>query len=179
MPNEPPNFYERLFERAYDIRLDESGDFERGIKDPELARAYQTLIEMRGYLVQCASVFQSTAQEAAAEMENASALSMVERQTLERKVHKYQSMTRLLQDLIDKNPKLSETRWKPISGAPQDGTPIRVIGRRRSGEVYCETTRWRAIAWEIEQTGEHLAPTHYQELEQLPEGYGGSRSQFG
>lgn len=176
---EPLNLYERLHARAYDIEMVRSKNNVTGedqvapvrhVKDADLDKTYRTMMMMRAVLVQCIGQFEERGRDAHDALEGAT-LSLVERNTLEQTKHKNLAIAGILRDVVNSVPEPPATGWQPIAAAPQDGTPIRVLGRLRDGRPYQETASWRAISWDIETTGEHLAPTHFMPLEGLPNEY--------
>jgi hypothetical protein len=177
--DKPYTLYERLFMRAYEIELtqieDDAGKLVDGKsrvvpKDSDLVQAYQLLIAQRHVLLLCARQFRRYGDDEQRQLDN-SHLSMVESQGLKARIERNHGIAGIIEGLISTSPAVPPDDWRLIKTAPQDGRPIRLLGKREDGTTYIETGRWANIAWSVEQQRGHQAPTHWMEIERLPEGY--------
>ena len=175
------SFYVRLFSRAYDIEMTQEIDDDTGritstrsrlhVKDEDLAQAYRLLILMRKTLGHCANQFKRYGESEHHQLDTAT-LTLVERDQLADKIDRNLGIAGIIERLLDGTPELPANDWKPISTAPQDGRPIRLLGKREDGSTYIETGAWANIAWSVEHGAKGTqAPTHWMELEALPEDY--------
>jgi len=173
------NFYVRLFSRAYDIEMTKEEDDQGTIinvrtrrveKDRDLAQAYALLVLMRKTLDHCANQFRAygMAEKQRIEREH---LTLVEKQNLTADMERNLGIAEILGRVLSDTPGQLPNDWKPISTAPQSGRPIRLLGKREDGSTYVETGRWANIVWSVEQQKGFQAPTHWTELETLPDGY--------
>jgi hypothetical protein len=173
------NFYVRLFTRAYDIEMttQEIGEglvtnirTRRVVKDDDLAQAYELLVLMRKTLGHCANQFKAygTVEKHRIETEH---LTLVEKQDLQANMERNLGIAGIIESVLADTPEPSAHDWKPIATAPQSGRPIRLLGKREDGSTYIETGRWANIVWSVVLLKGLQAPTHWAELEALPEGY--------
>ena len=173
------DFYLRLFGRAYDIEMTKEED-DQGVvtslrtrrieKDADLALAYDLLVLMRKTLGYCADQFKAYGMVEKHRIEHEH-LTLVEKQDLVANMERNLGISGVIERVLTEAPKSTVTDWKPIATAPQSGRPIRLLGKREDGSTYIETGRWANIVWSVEQQKGFQAPTHWTELEALPEGY--------
>lgn len=171
------NLYERLFMRAYDIEMVQEMDEHDQVtamrsrlvpKDDDLVQAYRLLIEMRKTLDLCARQFRTygrTEQHRRATEH----LSLVENIKLRESEDRNLGIAAIVENMLADAPQLPAGGWQPISTAPQDGSPIRLLGRMEGGQPYVETGRWANIVWSVQSKPGYGPPTHWMMLEALPE----------
>ena len=179
------SFYEKLFMLGHDVELtnivegDEDPEdlavpgyvTQRVVtKEPTLALAYHLLVQMRGALIQCMNQFMWYGNESDQQLQTAH-LSLVERQDLERKRDRDLGISRSLNALISDTPVMPDSEWRPISTAPQDGSYIRLLGRRSDGRPFVETGRWTNICWSVQNLNQLEIVTHWKPLDRLPKDY--------
>jgi hypothetical protein len=160
------NLYERLHLKAYKIDRRKASTT---LRDSDIAEAYRLLIEMRNALALCERQFRHNGEGLKGQL--GGHLSLVERQKLEGEIERNLGIADVLAQLIRTSPELPAQEWRDIKTAPQDGSHIRVLGRRDDGSVYQETTRWWNIRWAVELMHGYGKPTHWLPMEGLPEGY--------
>ena len=169
------SLYERLFMRAYTVTLTRTGEEERitqkiTVADQDVADAYRLLLLMRSALIQCENQFRYYGQGHEGAL-NSQHLSLVEKRDLETKRDRDLGIAGILHNLVADTPQVPADDWLSINTAPQDGRLIRVLGKRKDGQPYVETTRWANVCWSVENIPQYGPCTHWQPLEQLPEGY--------
>lgn len=170
----PHTFYERLFAYGHKVHITTNDKGEVTLRlveitHDDLALAYDIIMKMRNGLKLARIQFLYYADQHRAKQ--GSHMSLVEQQQLEEKIQRNQGIADALQALLGDSPVLPETGWLDIKTAPRDGSHIRVLGRKRDGKSYVETSYWWNVRWAIELKDGYGTPTHWQQIEQLPQGY--------
>ena len=179
------SFYEKLFMLGHDIELTRTVEDDQDpedlsvpgyvsqriiTKEPTLALAYHLLVQMRGALIQCMNQFMWYGNESDQQLQTAH-LSLVERQDLEGKRNRDLGIAKALNAIITDTPSMPDSEWQDIATAPQDGRPVRLLGKYFNGRPYIETGRWDNIKWSVESTTVNGPPTHWKPLDRLPKDY--------
>ena len=167
--DKPLNLYEKLHILAYETHEDDGGTASNIVRDPDMALVYHTMIRMRWAMVMCRNQFDTYVM--IDEDHLGDTMTLVEQQALDERLKRHRGLVKTLDNLIRTTPELPASDWQDIATAPQNGKPVRLLGKRDDGSTYIETGAWANIQWSTELIRGHRPPTHWMHLEQLPEGY--------